>query len=81
MPEPSVSSADRDRAVDALERAVFAAERGVADRPVVVVSASDLAAVPRENVRTCLDRVMMGDHPDEGLDALLVTGVLDRLLP
>jgi poly(A) polymerase len=81
MAEPSVTSADRDRAVGALERAVFAAERGVADRPVLVVSASDLAAVPRENLRACLDRVMMGDHPDEGLDALLVTGVLDRLLP
>ncbi len=81
MAEPSISSADPERAVHALERAVASAERGVADRPIVLISAADLAAVPREQVRSSLDRVMLGDHPDEGLDALLTSGVLDRLLP
>ena len=81
MAEPSISSADRERAVHALERAVASAERGVADRPIVLISAADLAAVPREQVRSSLDRVMLGDYPDEGLDALLTSGVLDRLLP
>jgi poly(A) polymerase len=81
MAEPSISSADRERAVHALERAVASAERGVADRPIVLISAADLAAVPRELVRSSLDRVMLGDYPDEGLDALLTSGVLDRLLP
>jgi poly(A) polymerase len=81
MAEPSISSADRERAVQALERAVASAERGVADRPIVLISAADLAAVPRELVRSSLDRVMLGDYPDEGLDALLTSGVLDRLLP
>jgi poly(A) polymerase len=81
MAEPSISSADRERAVHALERAVASAERGVADRPIVLISAADLAAVPREQVRSALDRVMLGDYPDEGLDALLTSGVLDRLLP
>jgi poly(A) polymerase len=81
MAEPSISSADRERAVHALERAVASAERGVADRPIVLISDADLAAVPRELVRSSLDRVMLGDYPDEGLDALLTSGVLDRLLP
>ena len=81
MAEPSISSADRERAVHALERAVASAERGVADRPIVLISAADLAAVPRDLVRNSLDRVMLGDYPDEGLDALLTSGVLDRLLP
>ena len=81
MAEPSISSADRERAVHALERAVASAERGVADRPMVLISAADLAGVPREQVRSALDRVMLGDYPDEGLDALLTSGVLDRLLP
>lgn len=77
----SVSPADKDRAMLALERAVACAERGISDRPVVLTSASDLAELPRADVRAKLDRVMMGDHPDEGLDALLVSGVLDVLLP
>jgi poly(A) polymerase len=81
MAEPTVSSADRERAVQALERAVASAERGVPDRPISLVSAADLAQVPRDTVRSSLDRVLMGDHPDEGLDALLASGVLDRLLP
>ena len=69
------------RAVDALERAVVCAERGVADRPVVLASPDDLAELAPTDIRDRLDRVMMGEHPDEGLDSLLTTGVLDSILP
>ena len=77
----TVPSGDKERAMMALERAVVCAERGVADRPLVLTAPADLAALSPSDVRESLDRVMMGDHPDEGLDALLVSGVLDCLLP
>ncbi len=77
----TVPSGDKDRAVAALDRAVVCAERGVADRPLTLTSLEDLALLSREDVRARLDRVMMGEHADEGLDSLLVTGVLEVLLP
>ncbi len=79
--QPSTSETDPDRALEALDRAVACAERGTADRPVLLVSAGDLTALGAADVRARLDRVMMGDHPDEGLDSLLGCGVLDVLLP
>ena len=84
MTSPSqapVSAPDRERAVHALERAVACAEKGVADRPVVLIEAADLAGLPAQDVRSLLDRVMMGEFADEGLDSLLATGVLDAILP
>jgi len=72
---------DKDRAILALERAVSCAERGVAASPIVLASSADLAGVSRADVRERLDRVLMGPHPDEGLDALLVGGVLEAILP
>jgi poly(A) polymerase len=75
------SAPDRDRAIHALERAVACAERGVADRPVVLVDAADVASLPPIDVRALLDRVMLGEYADEGLDSLLATGVLDAILP
>ncbi|HYJ10453.1 MAG TPA: HDIG domain-containing protein [Polyangiaceae bacterium] len=78
VPQPAPS---RDRAIHALERAAACAERGVADRPVVLIEAGDLAALEPRDVRGLLDRVMMGQHADEGLDSLLATGVLDAILP
>lgn len=74
-------AADQDRARLALERAVECAERGVTSDPVVLASADDLQRLSPEDIRPWLDRVMMGRFPDEGLDALLVGGVLDALLP
>jgi poly(A) polymerase len=76
-----LAAPDRDRAVHALERAVTCAERGVADRPVVLIEAADLAALEPKDVRVLLDRVMLGQYADEGLDSLLATGVLDAILP
>ena len=71
----------RDRAIHALERAAACAEQGVADRPVVLIEAADLAALAATDVRALLDRVMLGQYADEGLDSLLATGVLDSILP
>jgi poly(A) polymerase len=79
--QTSVKNPDRERAAHALERAVECAERGVTDRPVTLALPEDVIALGATDVRTRLDRVMMGDHADLGLDALLVGGVLDALLP
>jgi poly(A) polymerase len=79
-PAPA-SAPDPDRAIHALERAVACAEQGVADRPVVLIEADDIAALPPTDVRARLDRVLLGSHADEGLDSLLATGVLDAILP
>ena len=67
--------------MQALERATECAERGVTSRPVVLVSRDDLGLLSPADVRPLLDRVIMGDHADEGLDSLLTTGVLDVLMP
>jgi poly(A) polymerase len=84
VPEPTPApptNADRDRAVHALDRAVECAERGVSQHPVVLARPEDIAALEPAGVRSRLDRVMMGEHADLGLDALLAGGVLDTLLP
>lgn len=73
--------ANKTRAMDALERAAELAERGVSSRPVVLVASADLEPLVAADMRPLLDRVMMGEHADEGLDSLLTTGVLDVLLP
>jgi poly(A) polymerase len=72
---------DPDRAMDALERAVVIAERQTADRPIVLARPEDFAELSAEAVRSRLDRVMLGRYCEEGLDALLASGVLDALLP
>ncbi|HET9954649.1 MAG TPA: hypothetical protein VFQ61_09095, partial [Polyangiaceae bacterium] len=74
-------SGRKEHAMHALERAVAASERGFSDRPVTLISAEDLACLSRPDVRRALDRVMLGQHADLGLDALLVSGVLEVLLP
>ncbi len=78
---PVACSANRERAFDALERAAIAAESGEPDRPLQVVSTSELASLPGPECRPLLDRVMMGAHPEAGLDALLDSGILEALLP
>jgi poly(A) polymerase len=78
---PVTASADKERAASALLRAVEYAERGVSAAPVVLCAPEDVSALGGLVLRRELDRVMMGEHADLGLDALLVTGVLDCLLP
>jgi poly(A) polymerase len=80
-PTPASGQSSRERAVAALERAVNQAERGSSDRPVTLVSPEDIASLGAADVRSYLDRVMLAEHADLGLDALLVSGTLDVLLP
>ncbi|MCC6215325.1 MAG: HD domain-containing protein [Polyangiaceae bacterium] len=81
MTQEGRAPGDAERARHALERAVACAERGTPDRPVVLATADDLALLAAADSRPLLDRVMMGEYPDEGLDALLAGGVLDTVLP
>ncbi|HVU03179.1 MAG TPA: HD domain-containing protein [Polyangiaceae bacterium] len=77
----NVAASAPDRAVLALDRAVAVAERGVTDLPVTLVSAEDLRRLSAPDIRSRLDRMMLGAHPDLGLDALLAASILDVLLP
>ena len=86
-----------DRAMDALEQAAIAAEKGPpalssdgaslgGTTPIVVtrVSVEDLRAAARLDpaaVRARLDRVVMGEDPEHGLDVLLEAGVLAAIFP
>ncbi|MEB2311274.1 MAG: HDIG domain-containing protein [Sorangiineae bacterium] len=79
--DTTTESGDPSRAMHALERAVAAAERGAVDRPIVLASPADVAALSPADLRRELDRVMMAPHSDDGLDALLAGGVLDAILP
>ena len=75
------STAPVDLAVMALEAAAQTAERG--ERPEGILRCTPewfkLVEVPK--VRGAVERVLMGRHPDAGLDVLLESGVLDALLP
>lgn len=80
----NIDAADPGRAIEALDRAVVVAETGAPDRPILVASPADFRAATASllgDVRSRLDRVMLGRHPEEGLDALLAAGALDALLP
>jgi poly(A) polymerase len=86
MPEeqPIADQGSVARAIDALERAVVVAETGAADRPIVVAGPVDwkiAASRALPDVRSRLDRVMLAEEPEAGLDALLASGALDVLLP
>jgi len=75
-------AASADRAMDALAEA--AARAKGAPRCVVPASVDDfrsaLTVDPRK-VRGYLDRVVMGEDPEGGLDSLLDAGALDALFP
>jgi poly(A) polymerase len=82
--QPTDEPGDVSRAIDALERAVVVAETGRPDRPIFVASSADwLAALGGAvgEVRGRLDRIMLSDDPEQGLEALLASGALDVLLP
>jgi poly(A) polymerase len=48
---------------------------------MVLVRPEDVAALQPNAVRGLLDRIILADHADAGLDSLLTTGMLDVLLP
>jgi poly(A) polymerase len=80
-PLAAPGAAPLDRAVEALEAAALASERGTRPAGVIAVPADAYARVEPARVRAALERVLMGRDPEAGLDALLELGALDLLLP
>lgn len=73
-----------DRAMDALELAAVSSEKGRLVETVTPVSIDDVRAALRLHpalVRSKLDRVVMGDDPELGLDTLLAIGALRVIFP
>src|SRR6516162_442377 len=73
-----------DRVFDALEAAALAAEGRPLDRLVTTVSPEDFreaAKLDARAIRARLDRVVMGEDPERGLDQLLESGALSAIFP
>ena len=80
MAEPS----QVDRVFDALEAAALAAEGRPPAPGIAPVSVDDFRAAAKLDapaLRARLDRVVMGDDPERGLDELLEVGALSALFP
>ena len=83
---PPPAPVDVDRALDALEQAAICAERGAEalSESVIVMSPEDFRAASKldfKAVRARLDRVIMGNDPELGLDQLLASGALGAIFP
>jgi poly(A) polymerase len=73
-----------DRVFDALEAAALAAEGHPSAHLVLPLSVDDFRAAARRDVkalRARLDRVVMGEDPERGLDELLEVGALTAIFP
>lgn len=82
MDESVNQVADPKRAIEALERAALRAEKGEGE--LVRASRDDYRAAAQlylPDVRARLDRVMMSDDAEAGLDALRDAGALAAVLP
>jgi poly(A) polymerase len=81
--EPAVTSPDPRRALVALEWAVATAERAAPPVGAPVAAPEDFlgASGYLVDVRKMLDRIVMSDDAEAGLDALLACGALGALLP
>ena len=82
MEETVNQVADPRRALDALERAALRAEKGGGE--LVPATKDDYRAAAQlylPDMRQRLDRVMMSDDAEAGLDALLEAGALAAILP
>lgn len=82
----SISSAQvflSSRTLDALRWAteIACGEQPLSRTAVVRYSEEEWRALGVHEVRSHLDRLLLGRHPDAGLDALLETGFLDAWLP
>src|SRR5215472_6947014 len=78
------STAASDHVFDALEAAALIAEGKPAGRISQSVSADDFRAAVRvdvKQVRERLDRIVMGEDPERGLDELLTVGGLAAIFP
>lgn len=84
MSELTVATPRPDRVMDAIELAATAAEKGRVLSMVEALPVSDvraaLTAYPVD-VRAKLDRLVMGEDPELGLDLLLDAGVLAVVFP
>jgi poly(A) polymerase len=77
-------TANHDAVFDALEAAAVAAEGRPQGHAVVAVGLDDFRAAAKVDaraVRARLDRVVMGEDPERGLDELLEVGALAALFP
>jgi poly(A) polymerase len=82
MPNPSPQLVDpRHIAIETLQTAALAAEAGCFSGSTAPVDGADFLALTPEDLREQLDRIVMGPHPDIGMDALLMSGALEALLP
>ncbi len=84
MDDPNAALTDAqtvDLAVMALDAAARVAEAGEAPSGVLRCEAAWFRAVEIPRVRGAVERVLLGRHPDLGLDFLLQVGALDALLP
>jgi poly(A) polymerase len=82
MPEPIPVQVDR--VFDALEMAATAAEGRPASSLAPQVTSEEFRAAAKLDpraVRSRLDRVVMGEDPERGLDDLLETGALAAIFP
>ena len=77
---PNAASANRERALEALDACVRVAESGDPARPLLAVE-GDFRAIEIPKLRASFERVLMSRNPEGGLDALLVSGALDAILP
>lgn len=68
-----------------LRAARFVSQLGFTVAPRVRAALADMAAeidrITAERVRTELDKLMLGDHPEAGWDLLCETGLADRVMP
>lgn len=83
-PSPIVPTGNIDRAIDAIELAAVSSEKGRLVEMVPELALEDvklaLTTFPVD-VRAKLDRLIMGEDPEVGLDVLLEAGVLEVLFP
>ena len=83
-PSPIVPTGNIERAIDAIELAAVSSEKGRLVEMVPELALEDvklaLATFPVD-VRAKLDRLIMGEDPEVGLDVLLQAGVLEVLFP
>jgi poly(A) polymerase len=84
-PEEPIHAASAERAIDALEQAAEAAERGVVPGNLPGIPTRDdfraAAKLDSKALRLRLDRVVMGADPELGLDTLLFNGSLEAFFP
>ena len=84
VPGDPVTAGSADRAMAALELAAVASEKGRVIEVMAPITAEDLRVATEldaKAVRDRLDRVVMGDDPELGLDTLLDVGALRVLFP